>query len=106
MNLPTLNLADDLCIQQRLATPTLVSLTNGNYEKLYQELLGVVIYPKLACPGYYDDIDAAESALYTLVKIGGALAFATVTAVAAKKLYDYYYSKPMSNVKGSSSGSL
>lgn len=90
-----LNMADEFCLEQKLPTPTRVSVSDGDYGQLYEDLLGVAIYPQVACPDYYYDEDAPASSTWVtagkltlgVVVIGGAV-------YGAKKVYDYYTSKP------------
>lgn len=92
-----LALADDFCLEQSLPTPTRVSVSDGDFGKLYDDLLGVAMYPQVACPDYYVDADGGESAISAVIKVTVGATVLGVVAYAGKKFYDYYFAKPGSS---------
>lgn len=97
-NTSILNMADDFCLEQKLPTPTRVSVSDGDYGKLYDDLLGVALYPQVACPGYYQDGEESQSSTTgTVLKVTIGVGLLGLSAYAGKRLYDYYMSKPASS---------
>lgn len=90
-----LNAADNFCLEQKLPTPTRISVSDGDYGQLYEDLLGVAVFPQVACPDYYCDEEGPSSSTWVTA---GKLALGAVViggvAYGAKKVYDYYTSKP------------
>lgn len=90
-----LNVADNFCLEQKLPTPTRISVSDGDYGQLYEDLLGVAVFPQVACPDYYEDEEGPSSSTWVTA---GKLALGAVVvggvAYGAKKVYDYYTSKP------------
>lgn len=99
-NVVALNMADEFCLEQRLPTPTRVSISQGEYGRLYDDLLGVALFPQVACPDYYDNVGDASTA-NTVIKVSGSVVLLGITVYAAKKLYDYYTTKPASGAGSS-----
>lgn len=90
-------MADEFCMEQKLPTPTRISVADGEFGQLYDDLLGVALYPQVACPDYYYDADAPTSSL--MVSAGKVVLGVVVVGgltYGAKKVYDYYTSKSKS----------
>lgn len=88
--------ADSFCLEQSLPTPVRVSAISGEYGNLYEDLLGVALYPQVACPEYYGSGYGPSSAS-KIIKITLGIAVVGGLAYGAKRLYDYYSNKPQSS---------
>lgn len=90
-----LNMADQFCTEREIPTPTRISVPDGDYGQLYEDLLGVAVFPQVACPDYYYDEDGPSSSSWVTFGrvVMGTLVLGGV-AYGAKKAYDYYTSKP------------
>ena len=55
-----LNTADRFCLDNGLPTRSRVSIVDGYFGKPYDDLLGVAMYPQVACADYYDDVEGGE----------------------------------------------
>mmetsp|Transcript_9999 Transcript_9999/g.30532 ORF Transcript_9999/g.30532 Transcript_9999/m.30532 type:complete len:628 (-) Transcript_9999:131-2014(-) len=77
--------------QNNLPEPIGVSSKIKESSDLYRQLIGVGLYPHIACPGYYDE--PSGSAIYTSLKIFAALAFVGTVAYGVSKAYRYYKDK-------------
>lgn len=87
--------ADAFCLEQMLPPPVRVCAKEKKYGDLYNDLLGVARYPQVACPDYYGDGDGPSTAS-KVVKIAVGVVAVGVIAYGAKRLYDYYSSRPSS----------
>lgn len=90
-----LEMADEFCSEQMLPPPVRVCAKEKKYGHLYNDLLGVAWYPQVACPDYYGDGDGPSTAS-KVVKIAVGVVAVGVIAYGAKRLYDYYSSRPSS----------
>lgn len=90
--------ADAFCVAKNLPTPTRVSLSEGEFGNLYEDLVGVAMYPQVACADYY-----SRSGLYggegvrTAVRVAAGVAVGGLVLYGAKRLYDYYTTKGSSS---------
>lgn len=88
--------ADNFCEEQMLPMPVRVGVGDSEFGNLYEDLLGVARYPQVACPDYYSG-DDGPSVASTVVKVAVGAIVVGVVAYGAKRLYDYYSSRPSSN---------
>lgn len=88
--------ADAFCLQNSLPTPTWVDFDSGEYHNLYEDLLGVALYPQVACPDYYESRSYGPS-VKSVVKVAVGIGLTGVMVYGAKRLYDYYSTKPASS---------
>ena len=86
--------ADELCLTASLSSPVRVSMKDGDNGSLYKNLLGVALYPQVACPDYYDIASSGTSAAKTALKVlaGGFIVGGLLYG--AKRIYDYCTTKP------------
>lgn len=87
--------ADEFCMEQVLPTPVRVSPKDGEFANLYEDLLGVAQYPQVACPDYYGSGDGPSTAAKVVKVVAGVVVVGGL-AYGAKRLYDYYASRPSS----------
>lgn len=87
--------ADKFCEEQMLPMPVRVSVKESEFGNLYEDLLGVALYPQVACPDYYGRDE--ELSLAPVVKVAICAVITGVAVYGAKRLYDYYSSRPSSN---------
>lgn len=87
-----LHRSDVFCEEKGIPTPIRISTGSGEFGSLYEDVLGVALYPQVACPSYYDGRGDGVSKSMTAVKlIGGAIVLGTA-AYGIKCAYDYYIS--------------
>lgn len=91
---PVLELADAFCVEASLPTPVRVSSQEGEDGNLYQDLLGVALYPQVACVDYYGGSGEGSSGMSTALKVAAGGIAIGATAYGVKCLYDYYMSQP------------
>lgn len=94
---PILGEADALCEEYSLPSPVRVSLRDGENGNLYQDLLGVALTPQVACPDYFESAKSDSSAAATALQVAAGTLVVSGVLYGAKRLYDYYASKPSSN---------
>lgn len=87
--------ADLFCEERGLPTPVRVSPLEGEFESLYENLLGVAQFPQVACPDYYGG-EEERSAMSDVGKVAIGVVVAGIAVYGAKRLYDYYSSRPSS----------
>lgn len=93
---PALEAADKLCAERDFPTATRVLIEDAEFGSLYSDFLGVALHPEVICQDYYDGVSASGSALVTAAK-WTAIAVASGTLIyGAKRVYDYYTTKPSS----------
>lgn len=83
--------ADRFCEEQMIPVPVRVDVKEGEFGNLYEDLLGVGLYPQVACPDYYGR-EEEGSAMSTALKVAAGAVAVGVVAYGAKRLYDYYSS--------------
>lgn len=84
-----LSMADEFCLEQGVPTASRVSIVDGEFGKLYEDLLGVGLYPQVACPDYYDgggewDVGGA------VVRGAVGLALCCGLVYVGRRVYDYW----------------
>lgn len=86
-----LDSADAFCLEKKLPTPTRVSTKHGDFGNLYEDLLGVALYPEVGCPDYYDGEDSGGAS--QVVMVAGGIIVGGLLIFGAKRMYDYWSSK-------------
>lgn len=94
---PVLGEADALCEEFSLPSPVRVSLRDGENGYLYQDLLGVALTPQVACPDYFESAQSGSSAAATALQVAAGTLVVSGILYGAKRLYDYYTTKPQTN---------
>ncbi len=87
--------ADALCFGAELPSPVRVSMGDDETANLYADLLGVATHPEVACPGYYETSGSSSSA--TIIKVAVGTLAVSGLLYGAKRLYDYFTTKPNTN---------
>lgn len=89
------NAAGEFCEKNSLAAPECVSPRDGDFGTLYEDLVGVALNPHVACPDYYDlSASNQSSAFSTGLKVAACAALVCGGLYVAKRVYDYYTTKP------------
>lgn len=88
--------ADAVCLEKSLPTPVRVAADEREYGNLYEDLLGVAFYPQVACPDYYGSGDGPSTTSKVVKIVVGAVVVGAI-GYGAKRLYDYYTSRPSSS---------
>lgn len=96
-DLTVVNEADAFCHEYSLPSPVRVSIRDMETGNLYQDLLGVAMHPEVACPDYYESADSRMSTSKTLLQVAAGTIAISGMVWGAKRLYDYYKTKPSSN---------
>lgn len=85
---------DTLCANASLPPPVRLSMKDREDGNLYQDLLGVALHPEVACPGYYGASSSRAPSTTTILQVTAGTIVISGLLYAAKRLYDYYSSKP------------
>lgn len=85
--------ADEFCVVKSLPTPVRFAADQGEYGNLYEDLLGVAVYPQVACADYFRSGDGPSTAS-KVAKIAVGIIVVGAIGYGAKRLYDYYTSRP------------
>lgn len=91
------NQADALCHDSSLPSPVRVSIRDNETGNLYQDLLGVAMHPEVACLDYYESSGSSMSTSSTLLQVAAGTIAVSGMMWGAKRLYDYYKTKPSTN---------
>lgn len=88
--------ADRFCEDEMIPVPVRVDVKESEFGNLYEDLLGVGLYPQVACPDYYG-AEKESSGMSTTLKVVAGVVVVGVAAYGAKRLYDYYSSQRAGN---------